>query len=1123
MLAALDDFSTLNFKYISTCQLATERIVVDLQSRPHITNKSVTQVLHRDNRHGPWLLAGNMTEEVVKELATATEGFSQIWKSRSYSTFGESKSAKPASTTSTATASVLAPQKFVTASQAQDISKWNENTADSIDPNDIAVEVPFETVPLAGRQRLVREDSDDDEEDSEEEAIEAQAPPATMRVPVLDSDDGGADDEAPAPPATKRAPLPDSDDEVEQIVFPAPAAQRHSEEDIRDDGHNDEPLGPMLAAVQTRAMPQPTWTSNPFSLIAEEEEQREHSSEPQSPILEMYQSSHHSSPPRTPHLSPHLSFQASSSPPYRQSSTRSPDLLGSQSSVTQRCEHTGQLETLMPPPKFPSRDEFDANKDGRASRGVYSNQGMQPPSGSMAPPAQGRGRGRSDSSRARPSFRARGAGGNQPSFIHTDLVQLSCGTSTENIRPPPGLEIRANHRESASYSGDLDLLDRPLDNLQVPSIKPLPAESRQTSEPRSASIRRSSNMSSANSGASYVNRYNPPRDLAKIENTQLAKLYAMQKETEEAKAKSKLEKETAENLQTETKESSQPTESCSGAQRRQKDDERSSCRVHSTMRQQTPKPGKKGKQTASKLTGKERKQRLDDVLGEIPPKMMPSKATSNTSIETMSARKKQALEKNPGIDPAAASDLVASQLSSRQTANLIQCIEPLFAAGRAFPGQLKFEIQIGQALIANSKLVTEGDVQLFNIKHWEKMFGPSTQQPVATAFTNIVTRNGHDVDRLLKMKPLRETDGPGPAKLFDELEPGPSGISYEFHCQSKECEEFWIVVDGTGAYNVRKSTYTLGTVNLHYPANIWDARAILHGTADLCEPEEETEMIVESFVQSIYVPSQGSASITYRQPAENDMTVRSVTVKRTSLHDCNATDGQDIQLQVVEVKELFNRFHGRDKKLTQAFEKSYSEMFEHDRIHYEFSLVHNSIDAMLKQNLTLQTGDLTDAVTGKQVLKPHTIQPMLNTVSHIVSKIDWVGINNNGTLLRVMQKEHEKSARIASTIPGAHPPPSFVGTTSTAAGGGPALRSDVPGIRTNTKAEIGFDADRKPVLIGMGGAMIPLPAVEEEFDIPASELAPNDSASNIGAPSFPTYIPSAAFARGLTARGPNFW
>jgi hypothetical protein len=1126
MLPELNELSTLDFKPISTCPLAIGRIVVDLQGRHNITNKSMTQVLHRDDRHAPWLIPRHMMEETVRGSSTVTEGFSQIWNSCPYSTFGDPISAKPVLTTSFANMPVVpAPQKFVTASQAHDISKWTEDIAAGIDPEAIEVEAPFEIVPAPGRQRVMREDSDDEEEESEEEQPEAPPLPATKRVPILDSDDE-VEEIVLSVPATQRNAVGNTGTDLLPTGEEVTASRLRGGAPHSDDGHED--VSSRIAAEhQPQEMPQPTWTSNPFSVLTEEEEQGA-PSEPQSTILAMPPTSPRVSPSRSPHLSPtqssHQSSQSSVPQSLHQTAQQSPDLLDAQSSIAETYEETGAFKTPMSPPKLPNRDEFDPQKYGGARRGGYSARGRESSARNMAPPARGGGRGRPHSVRGASSFWGRGTGGKQPNYSHPDLVQLSVAPfaiSTEKIRPPPGLDIRGNGAQSTSCSTNIDLLDGPLDDLQVPSMKPVPVDCEHSQEPLSASNKRSSNLSSANSGASYVNLHNPPRDLAKIENNQLAKLYEIQKE---AREKKRLDKEVAEKLQAESQAPSQPwsqpTASRNSTQRRQKEDENSSRRVHNTMRQQAPKPGKKGKQSNPKLTEKERKQRLDDVLGEVSTRIVPATATFT---EPMSARKKQALKKNPEIDPVAAAQLSANRLSSRQTASLIQCLNPLFAASRGFPGQLKFEIQLGQVLIANSSkdLVNE-EIQLFTIKNWESVFSPSKQQPIATTFTNILTRNGHDVDRLLKMNPPRGLDGCGPEKLFDELKPGPSEISYEFHCQSKESEEFWIIVDSSGNYSIRKSMSTIGTVNLHYPASIWDARAILHGTAEFCEPEEEISFIVETFMRSVYVPAQASVSITYRQPAENDMTVRSVTVKRISLHNCHIMDRQDIQLQIVEVKDLFHRFHTRDKKLTQAFEKGYPEMHEQDRIHYEVSLVHNNINEMLKQNRTLKTGDLASGVSGKELLKPQAIQDILDIVSHMVSKIDWAGINNNGTFLRIMQEEHDLSARIATTIPGTRPAPSFAGMTSTAAGGAAAIRSEVPGIRINTKAEIGCDADGKPVLIGMGGAMIPIPATEDEFNVAATELAPNDSASNIGVGP-QTYVPSAAFARRPAARGPNFW
>ena len=1103
MLPALDDLSTLDFTLVTTCSLATERIVVDLRSRPFLENKSITQVLQRSNRHEPWFITGNLTEEVVREAATSNTGFSQIWDDHTYPTFGDPALAKPNPAYSTSGMPIVPPvQKFVTALKAHDIGKWSDNIAEGVDPEAIAVEPPVETEDSPVRPRLVRGESDDEEEEPE-----ASSPPATQRLIVVDSDDEDEEDLVSDPVSDTNSRGNAGDDALLTAKNLRNNEVRGGLSDPSDQVVNDKELSSsMPSARQSEAALQPTWTSNSFLDPSRGRGQGESAlSEHESTILARSTNSLQSASPRQPS-----------------------HFVTTQASIAQTRKETGLGKMTE------SRSELrksNSNNYGTAPRAENLARGSRPAPQMMTPAAR-EGRGQSSSFAVTPSRHGREAIGinTQANYSHPVLVPLSVespGTAPQNIRPPPGFEIRNNTTQHLSRSTSIGLLDGPLDDIQHPSIQPSPIHSENSREPLSAGTKRSSNLSSGNSGASYVNTFNPPADWAKLENERLAGLFKMQEETREKK---RLERE-AERLRNETRLQSRTASSRGRSQQMQSADEMSSRQYHSTMRQQAPKPGKKRKQAAKKLTDKERKQKIDNLLGnssasEASTKPMPPTASG---VEVMSSRKKQALKNNPDVDPVAAAHLTASQLTSKQTSNLIQYLNPLFAASQAFPGQLKFEIQLGQVLIAKTKNLVAEDVQLFSMKNWESAFSPpaGTQQPVATTFTNILTRNGHDIDRILQMKSSRGPGGRAPEKLFDQLNPGPLEICYEFHCQSKESAEFWVIIDSAGNYSIRKSTSTIGTVNLHYPANIWDARAILHGTAEFCEPEEETACVVASFMDSVYVPAEKSLCITYRQPAENDMTVRSVTAKRTSLHNCQTMDGCDFQLQVVEVKDLFHRFHNKDKKLTQAFEKAYPEMLEQDRIHYEVSIVHKHINNLLKQNQSLQTGDLTTGFsTGKNLLKPRFISEMLDLVSHIVSKVDWAGVHNNGTLARTMQEDQDLAARVATTVPGTRrPTPSFAGMTSTP-GPGTAMRTDVHGIRINTMAEMGYNADGKPVLIGMGGAMIPITAEGDDLQIPASELAPNDSASNVGVnPAFVQqgYVPSAAFARGVAARGPTFW
>jgi hypothetical protein len=1140
----------------------------------------VTQVLHRDGRHGPYLAPENLTEDVVKNSVTTTEGYAQIWEQQSYNTFGDHTSATPVEIFAAASLSVMPPQKFVTASKAHDIGKWNEGIADGINPEEIEVEPPVETVPPQERKRKVRIDSDDEDE-ADEELPPPSAVPRGARVDDDDEEEGGED--LPPPSVVRRFPRVDFEDEEEEHVgdtqssAPTTVAETNTPDlplqgeiipsRIQDiaphSGYEEQKLpSPILSPLAAQTMAQPTRTNNPFSALEEADD------------LDVYGSSH----PTASEVRPALGTTHSPEPNQNSLETsESPQLaaylLDAQSTIQDFPEnsldrseshHLGlssslqqvDLRNLSPClPKFPSRDEFDPEKYGKSrqqnsQRGVSggsgtrgfmirgttpASRGMPPPPSwgissagrGMAAPARGGFRGNS-APPSRGASTSRGRGSHPPQCSH-DLLELSATTASgETVRPPPGLDIRVNTAQMMSHSSsEFNLLDEPLENIQMASMKPGSASYEQfQEEPKSASTKQSSDMSSRSSGAGWVNTYNPPRDIAKIEDNRLAELMRVKEQQKE-------EKRLANEAEAKVDKCDPPAQGFpkkpfhNGRERKQKEDEFSSRRLHSTMKQTAPKPGNKGKPSNKKFTDKERQQKINEVLGDPVVTSTPTKRTPQ--VDKMSSRKKEALQKNRGLDPAAATMLAEKQLSSPQIDKLIEYLIPLFEASRAFRGDLKFEIQLGQVLIAISKdLVTEG-LQFVSKKKWETMFSPGagSQQPPATSFSNTLTRNGHDIDRMLKIKPPRGSDGRGPTKLFDELKPGPSEIVYEFHCQSKESEDFWIVVDATGTYSVRKSILTIGSVNLHFPAHIWDARAVLYGTADFCEPDEEIAMVVASFMETVYVPAQKSLSITYRQPAENEMTVRSVTVKRTSLHSCHLMDRHDVQLQITEVKTLFHRFHLKDKKLSQFFEKEYQEMLDEDRIHYEVSLIHKSINDALKQNRKLEIGALTNEITtGKSLLKSHIIQIMLDLVSHVVSKIDWAGVHNNGTLLRLMQEQSHLQARVANTIlPGTQTAPTLTGLTSVA--GGRAVRSNVPGVRMNTMAEIGIDEDNNPVFIGYGGAKIPMgPIQEEELNVSATEVVPNDSASNIGADLNPVQqVSSAAYARGLAAlqRSPGFW
>ena len=386
-------------------------------------------------------------------------------------------------------------------------------------------------------------------------------------------------------------------------------------------------------------------------------------------------------------------------------------------------------------------------------------------------------------------------------------------------------------------------------------------------------------------------------------------------------------------------------------------------------------------------------------------------------------------------------------------------------------------------------------------------------------FTKILTSNGADIDRALEMKGAGKS---GNGRLWSEVATSQS-VSYEFHCQSRSNEDFQIVVDQLGSYGLRKGLATVGTVNIHIPAQIWDLSASLSGPLTWSDPPEAVAQSVKAFVDSLYIPAnRKKLLLVFRQPNDHEIKVRNLIVKRVSYHASNRLDGPGILLKVVEAKNLQFRVHQQDKRLWQAYEVALEfkedykvKVADAGRIHYEVSLVHRGINEELAKNESLEIGELTDAVTtGQSLLERTTIRSMLDTAVQVVCKIDYVGMWNKGTQKRIADEvqanERELAARLGPRartmmqIPGTHAStmlggsrPFTGGAVGTAAGATTILPQPVPGVRMNTEAEIMVDEAGNRYLLGMGGARVPIVGDQEPLDS-AATVVPDDSASQVG-------------------------
>ncbi|KIX98766.1 uncharacterized protein Z520_05227 [Fonsecaea multimorphosa CBS 102226] len=696
--------------------------------------------------------------------------------------------------------------------------------------------------------------------------------------------------------------------------------------------------------------------------------------------------------------------------------------------------------------------------------------------------------------------RARGFRGQRPGSTHHTLVDL--GTPANSAHPstvPPGLECNVPLLAAKPSRGNLNQssdLGEPLPRSAAPSE--LETRSSIASGSSASGLTR---LRFSEEGSDYVTTFVPRVDQSAIREKAIQQVQeaiaAMNKKAEDPSPK-----------------------------------------LHSTMRQQGKNPGKTSGKQETEAAKKARRAAALAEAYPTPTNTPPRSRAASPKPEEMSKWKRQQIKKKSALAEAHP-DLVASDYRAMQTKKLISLLEPVFENGRAFSGKLTFELRFGQVLITPGQQLR--DRTYHSVDDWKSYFDcrPASTDTLSN-FTRILTSNGADIDRILEMK---GDTGKGAGKLWNPT-PGPQSVSYEFHCQSRFNEDFQIVVDQHGRYELRKGLVTVGDINIHVPAQVWDLSATLTGPLKWRDPPETVAQSVSAFVGSLYVlPGRNKLLLVFRQPNDLEIEVRNLVVKRDSYHSSNRPDGQEILLKMTEAKNLQFRVHPEDKRLWQGYEapeKAYKDFADGGHIHYEMSLVHNGINDVLAKNEALEIGELTDTeTTGKSLLDPTIIRSMLDIAVQIVSKMDFVGMRNYGTQQRLADQKQKKVEQLqamlggkAQTIlqlPSVARGPSQAASrspvaknNSTAAGGASVVQQYVPGVRMNTEAQVVIDESGHRYRLGLGGARIPLVEDDETQRSGSGEsVIPDDSASQAGGAR--AHLRSAPIGYKQTDRQAGFW
>lgn len=978
--------------------------------------------------------------------ATSNVNPSKIWNGIMFQSFGDAANLEP-STPSNPNSTDNSDLATVPDPSEARITQWTTAIVSGADP-DIAPEAPVEPVAAPPRRRVVLDsDSDDDV--------------PHVLVPRTSSREIESREDDTVPKASVLQDFMEADGLLISIAdVPQPTAIQQDGEPARADGPGDETL--ILDMAQSTDTSTPNLllesstpdTSTPITFGAVPEI-RSTEAAPQGSVGESSTPVVVSSIPQDETIPPHSrpSFNPNaygSSPTVMRGSSRG----GSNRRYQTSFSSTRARASSRPHHQFLSRPEQTSPRGGQTQRNASGRASARV--GRLPFGRESRGTSRQSSSR--------------------DLIDISAPPTSQAPRVPPGFESHVPLIRSEDppcfQSHERDPTDESRQRRPSIESKGRGLDSRSLSSGE-APLRFSAD------GADYTATFIPRMNQAMMrENSLRAALDAVAARGQ-AGAQATSNKKAPEDLP----------------------------QLHSTMRQRTPNPGKK---SAKQETKSERRGRLakamEDAYGPKPV-VTPARpaSSSNSDAKDMSEWKKKQLKK---VTPMAEAhpNLVGEHLRKQQCDRLLSLLQPVFETGRSFSGRLRFEIQFGQVLISPGPQMS--DLQFHDMASWSALFDSTPGPPRASStFTNILTTNGADIDRVLDIKCALKKDNDN---KFWSSRPGPRSVTYEFSCQSRSNEDFVIVVDQFGMHELRKGPVTVGAINIHVPAHVWDASATLSGDLKWTDAPESVTKSAAAFVNSLYVvPQKEKLTIVFRQPNDHEIKIRNLIVKRVSHHAQTQPDHENIKLKVTEAKSLLFKVHPQDKKLWQGYEAAnaeYDRLARDGRIHYELSLIHEGINEAFAENEMLEVGELTDgARTGKSLLDHTTIQAMLSTTVQMVSKIDFVGMHNFGTQLRLHAEKEERLRNIQASLGPAGKTVLQVSVMGTAPSmsasrfnGNPGITlNPIPaGVRMGTDAQLMVDPDGSKYYLGMGGARIPI--VDEEPASSSLTVVPEDSASQVG-------------------------
>ncbi|KAJ5371810.1 hypothetical protein N7517_003816 [Penicillium concentricum] len=336
------------------------------------------------------------------------------------------------------------------------------------------------------------------------------------------------------------------------------------------------------------------------------------------------------------------------------------------------------------------------------------------------------------------------------------------------------------------------------------------------------------------------------------------------------------------------------------------------------------------------------------------------------------------------------------KLIRESTERLYRFLEPILDAVRSFPGALSLQIQFGLMFMPSLPAST---------KERDELQGAS--------FFQRLTSSPADIDYLIDLEVNQ-------CRLFDQNY-SHRGVKYEFWCRVGPNRIIIISVNERGNAMIRYPEFSLGSVHLSFPSQVWDAAARVQGFVEyITGADLELDEAARMMAKSIRVePSNQHLRMLVRLPTDSKIRIDQVFMERWSRHPYRSERSKDLFLQISETQELFGIPSVLSSEIKVFQNAPLEQMVKDGKQWWQASIVSSKVDEIMKSNSFVEPGGRNESwcatdLLGADIMNiiPSTaneglstlgaevghsgIGAMLQLAKTVVQKVDAVGYWNRG-------------------------------------------------------------------------------------------------------------------------------